>query len=84
MILGPQKTPIISKVTRDSSTFKVEFVPKEVGLHRIEQFIKGNLVAEKTSFIEICDPSRVKLIDVQDGVVGREQIFKSALKSIRF
>ena len=57
--------------------FKVEFVHKEVGLHRIEQFIKGTLIAEKTSFIEICDPNRVKLIDVQDEVVGREQIFQS-------
>ena len=40
----------------------------------------GHLQSEKSTLIEICDPSRVKLIDVQDGVIGREQSFKGKIK----
>jgi hypothetical protein len=55
---------------------RVEYTPKEVGLHKLEVYSNGQFQPDKSALIEICDPSRVKLIDVQDGVIGREQTFK--------
>lgn len=75
-VFGPQKIPVPCKIIRDKDSIKAEYIPKEVGLHRIEIYSNGAIMPDKTSYVEICDPSRVKLIDVQDGVVGREQTFK--------
>lgn len=55
---------------------KLEFTPKEIGLHRIEAIVNGFPILKKPMFFEVCDPSRVKLVNVLDGVVGREQTFK--------
>ncbi|XP_074601281.1 filamin-type immunoglobulin domains fbug isoform X2 [Brevipalpus obovatus] len=75
-VFGPQKTLVPCKIFHEKDQTKVEYIPKEVGLHRIEVYSNGAPIPEKTNFVEICDPSRVKLIDVQDGVIGREQSFK--------
>lgn len=47
-----------------------------VGLYKIEALKDGKLVTKKPFLVEVVDPSKVKLIGVCDGVIGREQTFK--------
>ncbi len=42
----------------------------------MEIFNDGKSILKKPFFIEVCDPSRVKISNLQDGVVGRDQQFK--------
>jgi hypothetical protein len=45
-------------------------------MHKMEIFNDGKPILKKPFFIEVCDPSRVKISNLQDGVVGRDQQFK--------
>lgn len=47
-----------------------------VGLYKIEAFKDNKLVTKKPFLVEVVDPSKVKLVGVTEGVIGREQTFK--------
>jgi hypothetical protein len=46
-------------------------------MHKIEIYNDGKSILKKPVFIEACDPNRIKVVNIQDGVIGREQQFKS-------
>ena len=60
----------------EANNLNIEYTPKEVGLYKLEVFYEGSPVTKTPFLVEVCDPSKVKLINVQDGVIGREQIFR--------
>ena len=75
---GPHQTPITTNVVKtNDNKLRLEYQPKEIGMHKIEIFNDSKPILKKPFFIGICDPSRVRITDLQDGVVGREQQFKS-------
>lgn len=60
-------------------THRVEYQPFEIGTYKVEVLYHGNTISSKPFLVEICDPSRVKVVDVEDGIIGRDQIFKGIL-----
>ncbi|RWS15635.1 Filamin-B-like protein [Dinothrombium tinctorium] len=75
-VTGPHDNEIPSTLTAENGKVKVEYIPKEVGLHKVDVFLNKASLLQQPMSIEVYDPSRVKLINVQDGVIGREQTFK--------
>lgn len=61
---------------------KIEYFAKDVGIHKVEVINNGAPLFKKPLFIEVCDPSKVKVTNVQDGVVGREQQFRGLFLDI--
>ena len=54
----------------------IEYNPKDVGIYKLEVFYDATPVTKTPFHIHVCDPSKVRLINVDDGVVGREQTFR--------
>ncbi|KAI1285885.1 Filamin-A [Halotydeus destructor] len=75
-VTGPHGSAIPAVGRIDNSKLIIEFTPRDIGLYKVESYNKGSLALDRPHYIEVCDPSRVKLVNVQDGVVGREQTFK--------
>lgn len=82
-VFGPQGNPISSNLAYDllgnknSNKLKLDFTPREIGTYRIElinAFNQQSLLNQPIS-VECCDPSRVRLLDVRDGIVGKQQQF---------
>ncbi|GBO42052.1 hypothetical protein AVEN_37330-1, partial [Araneus ventricosus] len=57
-------------------TYRVEYQPNEIGTYKVEVLHQGSMISSKPFLVEVCDPSRVKVMDVEDGIIGREQTFK--------
>lgn len=82
-VFNPQGNLINSNLTYDllsnknSNKFKLEYLPKEIGTYRIELInaINQQSLLNNPIFIECCDPSRVKLLNVTDGIVSKQQQF---------
>lgn len=75
-VTGPHGSAIPAQGKIDKGKLIVEYTPREIGLYKIESYNRGALAMKKPHLVEVCDPSRVRLMNVQDGVVGREQTFK--------
>ncbi len=74
---GPHQTPVnATAIKTNGNKIKLEYQAKEIGMHKMEIFNDGKPILKKPFFIEVCDPSRVKISNLQDGVVGRDQQFK--------
>ena len=73
---GPAGNAIPASASLEGHNLSIEYTPKEVGLHRLEVLYDGNSVTKNPFMVDVCDPSRVKLVNVQDGVVGRELSFR--------
>lgn len=82
-VFGPPGNLINSNLTYDllsnknSNKLKLDFTPREIGTYRIElinAFNQQSLLNQPIS-VECCDPSRVRLLDVRDGIVGKQQQF---------
>lgn len=65
-----------SVINTKHGTHRIEYQPFEIGTYKVEVLHHGNTISTKPFLVEICDPSRVKVVDVEDGIIGREQIFK--------
>ena len=76
MVTGPNGSVIPSSGKLESGYLQIGYTPHEVGLYKIEAFNSGSLVSSKPFLVEVCDPARVKVTHLEDGVVGREQLFK--------
>ncbi|CAL1298214.1 unnamed protein product, partial [Larinioides sclopetarius] len=57
-------------------TYRVEYQPTEIGTYKVEVLHQGSTISSKPFLVEVCDPSRVKVMEVEDGIIGREQTFK--------
>ncbi|XP_023244649.1 filamin-B-like [Centruroides sculpturatus] len=76
-VLGPMGIPVpVTLVKTDQTTHHVEYNCREVGMYKIEVLHSGSPIFGKPFLVEVCDPSRVKVMDIEDGVIGREQMFK--------
>ena len=82
-VFSPQGNLINSNLTYDllanknSNKLKLDFTPREIGTYRIElinAFNQQSLLNHPIC-VECCDPSRVRLLDVRDGIVGKQQQF---------
>lgn len=62
----------------DGRTYRAEYHTREVGLYRVEVLHGGSPISGKPFVVEVCDPSRVKVVDIEDGIVGRSQTFRGA------
>ncbi|EEC09954.1 conserved hypothetical protein [Ixodes scapularis] len=60
----------------DGRTYRAEYHTREVGLYRVEVLHGGSPISGKPFVVEVCDPSRVKVVDIEDGIVGRSQTFR--------
>lgn len=59
-----------------SGSLSIDYTPREVGLYKIEAFRDGQPVTKNPFSVEVCDPGKVKLTIVHEGVIGREQRFR--------
>ncbi|XP_035227901.1 filamin-A-like, partial [Stegodyphus dumicola] len=76
-VTGPNGNAVpASVINMKHGSHRVEYQPHEIGTYKVEVLHQGNTISSKPFLVEICDPSRVKVIDVEDGIIGREQIFK--------
>lgn len=66
----------VSVINMKHGNHRVEYQPYEIGTYKVEVLHHGSTISTKPFLVEICDPSRVKVVDVEDGIIGREQIFK--------
>lgn len=72
--LGPNnKLKIAASILKlDDSNYKLEYVPKEVGLYKIEIFDHDKLIWHNPTFVEICDPSRVVVSPISNCLQAKE------------
>ncbi|XP_013775194.1 LOW QUALITY PROTEIN: filamin-A-like [Limulus polyphemus] len=76
-VIGPLDIPVQASVVRtEQNSYRAEYHAREVGTYKVEVLHKGVPVTSKPYVVEVCDPSRVKVMDLDDGVVNREQKFK--------
>ncbi|XP_076311299.1 filamin-B-like isoform X3 [Tachypleus tridentatus] len=76
-VIGPEDSRIPVSVLRlDHNLYQAEYHPQTAGTHRIEVLHRGNPVTSKPYLVEVCDPTQVKILDLVDGIIGREQNFK--------
>lgn len=76
-VLGPMGIPVPATIVKtEQSTHRVEYSCREVGMYKIEVWHSGSPLFGKPFLVEVCDPSRVKVMDIEDGIIGREQMFK--------
>ncbi|GFQ94830.1 filamin-A [Trichonephila clavata] len=76
-VTGPNGSVVPASVHNlKHDTYRVEYQPQEIGTYKVEVLHQGNMISSKPFLVEVCDPSRVKVIDVEDGIIGREQTFK--------
>ncbi|KAH7961849.1 hypothetical protein HPB52_012689 [Rhipicephalus sanguineus] len=60
----------------ENNIFRAEYHTRDVGLYRIEVLHNGVPISGKPFVVEVVDPSRVKVVDIEDGIVGRSQTFR--------
>lgn len=60
----------------EGNIFRAEYHTRDVGLYRIEVLHNGVPISGKPFVVEVVDPSRVKVVDIEDGIVGRSQTFR--------
>ncbi|KAL1437060.1 hypothetical protein MTO96_049063 [Rhipicephalus appendiculatus] len=60
----------------ENNIFRAEYHTRDVGLYRIEVLHNGIPISGKPFVVEVVDPSRVKVVDIEDGIVGRSQTFR--------
>ncbi|XP_054721310.1 filamin-A-like [Uloborus diversus] len=71
-LTGPNGTAIpMSVVNMKHGVHRVEYQPHEIGTYKVEVLHQGNMISSKPFLVEICDPSRVKVVDVEDVDVSR-------------
>ncbi|XP_064455536.1 filamin-A-like [Ornithodoros turicata] len=76
-VTGPTETQVRTNVIKlDDTTYRAEYHTRDVGLYRVEVLHNGNPVTGKPFVVEVCDPSRVKVMDIEDGIVNRTQTFR--------
>lgn len=56
----------------DDNNYKLEYSPKEIGLHKIEIFDHEKAIWDKPTLIEVCDPSRVVVSSPNNCLQGKE------------
>ncbi|XP_054168385.1 filamin-C-like [Oppia nitens] len=77
VVIGPNQSVVsTTAVKTGDNKIRLEYSPKEIGLHKMELFSNSKSVFKKPLFIAVCDPSRVKVNDLYDGVIDRENQFK--------
>lgn len=82
-VFNPQGNLINSNLTYDllsnknSNKLKLDYTPREIGTYRIELInaINQQSLLNHPITVECCDPSRVRLSNVKDGIVGKQQHF---------
>lgn len=76
-ITGPDDKPVSTKVTRvRHGLFRVEYTATMVGSYHIEAF-HGSTALFRTPFkVEVTDPAKVAVGDIQDWTLGREMNLK--------
>lgn len=55
-------------------TYNAQFEPDEIGEWRVTLYCQGKRI--DSCQVDVCDPSRVKVIDLKGGIVGRPNRFK--------
>src|SRR5207253_3243978 len=73
---GPSGGSIPATANLSSGKLSVEYIPREIGFYTIEALNEGKLVTREPFYVEVIDPSKVKVVNLHEGVVGREQTFK--------
>ncbi|CAG2105929.1 unnamed protein product [Medioppia subpectinata] len=77
IVTGPHQTVLEANAVKTSDNkIRLEYNPKEIGMHKIEIFNDSKPVLKKPFFIGVCDPNKVIINDLQDGVIGREHQFR--------
>lgn len=76
-IVGPREEETPSSISKTPmGTYRAEYNAKEVGTYKIEVYHGNKAISSKPFLVEVCDPSRVKVIDVKDGLADQEQSFR--------
>ncbi|OQV23311.1 Filamin-B [Hypsibius exemplaris] len=76
-ITSPSGARIACQITRTSrGIIRVEYVPSEVGPHRISTKYAGNALLGSPFTCEVIDPRQVHVTDLHDGYVGKENVFR--------
>lgn len=76
-VTGPTEAQVRTNVMKlDDTTYRAEYHTRDVGLYKIEVLHNGNPITSKPFVVEVCDPSRVKVMDIEDGIVNRSQSFR--------
>ncbi|GIY41276.1 filamin-A [Caerostris darwini] len=76
-VTGPNGSTIPASIHNlKHDTYRVEYQPVEIGTYKVEVLHQGSMISSKPFLVEVCDPSRVKILDIEDGIIGREQTFK--------
>ncbi|GAU89920.1 hypothetical protein RvY_02412-2 [Ramazzottius varieornatus] len=71
---GGKVNPVITRTSR--GLIRVEYVPSEVGPHRISVKYAGTALTGSPFTCEVYDPRKVRVEDLHDGYVGKENTFK--------
>lgn len=71
---GAKVNPVITRTSR--GLIRIEYVPLEVGPHRISVKYAGTALTGSPFTCEVYDPRKVRVEDLRDGYVGKENVFK--------
>ena len=83
-MLGPSDSLVPVKITpMRNGIHRVDYTTDEIGVYRVEVFYSSQLIAAPY-LVEVADPSKVKVFDVQEGLTGKDASFKGILTIILF
>lgn len=57
---------------------RIEYKPHEVGTHLVEILQDG--YKAKSFHVAVSDPTKVRVLDLDDGIVNKEQFFRGELR----
>uniref|UniRef100_T1J4U2 Calponin-homology (CH) domain-containing protein n=1 Tax=Strigamia maritima TaxID=126957 RepID=T1J4U2_STRMM len=75
-ITDPNEKSVASKVVRlKNGIYRVEYHMNVAGTYRIEAFYQGTEVFKRPYYVDVCDPNKVRLNSISEGVLGKETTF---------
>lgn len=80
-IIGPNKNKIIGSLAKlDDNSFKLEYVPKIIGKHKIEVFENDKSLWPQPLIIDIVDPNQVIVNADSNALLGKEYDFTGKIE----
>ena len=74
--LGPHGGAVANNISRTKSgVYRVEYEPEIVGTYRVEVLHQGKPIATHPFYVEVTDPTSVRIAEIHEAYAGKESYF---------
>lgn len=76
LLTGPNGSVIGSQITRlKNGVYRAEYEPEIVGTFRIEVLHQGKPISTHPFYVEVTDPTSVRITEIHEAFAGKESYF---------